>query len=198
MIHEFDKKFLEQLVSKRQSTESVAVSQRNCEGFELGFHFEDIFKDIEPTILVETAGGEVYIKVDPTCIPQNGKHSDNVYLHHNHTLDLQVRVLQRIALLRQLEDNRYIIWINNGHRTVNVDIKHKVFYLANEEDKQYVQKRYNYMVVATPELIELVKHKFRDIEERRFRCSQITAWFAIAVSLLIGIASIIVSFIIAK
>ena len=48
MIHEFDKKFLEQLVSKRQSTESVAVSQRNCEGFELGFHFEDIFKDIEP------------------------------------------------------------------------------------------------------------------------------------------------------
>ena len=54
------------------------------------------------------------------------------------------------------------------------------------------------MVVATPELIELVKHKFRDTEERRFRCSQITAWFAIAVSLLIGIASIIVSFIIAK
>lgn len=197
MIHNGDKEFLKELVGKRLSTEKISVTERKNGSFEWGLHFEDIFKDIEPTILIELVDSEVNIKVDPNCIQQNGKRTDNVYLCHNHILDLQVRVLQRIALLRQLEENRYVIWVNNGHRTVNNDIKHKVFYLVSEEDKQYIQKRYNYMVVAMPELIELVKNKFRDMEERRYRCNQIAAWSAIAVSLFIGIASIIVSIILA-
>lgn len=193
MIHEHDKTFLKKLVDKRLSTEAIAVSKRNCEGFEWGLHFEDIFKDIEPTILFEPAGGEVNILIDSQSIPLNGNHRDNVYLHHNHILELQVRVLQRIALLRQLEENRYIIWINNGYRTTNIDIKHKVFYLANDDDKQYVQMRYNNVAVATPELIRFVKNKYRDTEERRFQRSQIAAWSAIALSLVIGIVSIILA-----
>lgn len=198
MIHEEDRKFLKQLIEKRLSTETVAISERNCEGFEWGLHFEDIFKDIEPSILIEPAGGDVNVKIDWHCIPQNENHTENTYLHHNHTLDLQVRVLQRIALLRQLEEDRHIIWINNGHRTANIELKDKVFFLANEEDKEYIRKRYNYMAVATPELVEFVNHKYRDKEECHFRCSQATAWVAIAVSIFIGIASIIISFVLVK
>lgn len=188
MIHEGDKEFLNQLVKKRQTVEVVPLPERSFEGLEWGLHFEDIFKDIEPSISIQLNGNSVNIKIDAQRIPFNGNEKEDVYIGYNHTLDLEVRVLQRIALLRYLEENRYLIWINNGHRSVISQLKYSEFFLIDDDDKEYVRKRYDLMAVATNELVELVKHRYKDVDERRFICNYTTTWIAIAVTFLIGIA----------
>ncbi len=70
-----------------------------------------------------------------------------------------------------------------------------MFYLINEEDKEFVINKFNYEAIATEELVELVNNKFNSTEDRRFRKSMIASWTAIAVAVITSIASFVISII---
>lgn len=116
-------------------------------------------------------------------------------MHYNQTMDLQVKILQRLLLLRRLEEERLIVWVNSGKRSANFNDEERMFYLINEEDKEFVQNRFNYEAVATEDLVELVKNNFDSVEDRRFKKSMVASWTAIAVAIITSLASLIISII---
>ena len=192
-IYPSDQSFIRTLVNKRESTQQVAPDNRKEDQYRWGMHFLDLFRDINESISFSTVEGSVNVHVGEDTIPHGKDFNEEVYLHYNQTMDLQVKVLQRLLLLRRLEEDRLIVWVNSGKRSANFNFEDVFFYLINEEDKKLVREKFNYEAVATNELVELVKNNFKSTEDIRFKNNMIASWTAIAVAFLSSIASIVIS-----
>ena len=192
-IYPFDRPLVKLLVEKKQHTQAIPPEKRNSELSGWGILFLDLFRDINESLSFSVADGSVNVHVGDDTIPHGKDFNEETYMHYNQTMDLQVKVLQRFMLLRQLEENRLIVWVNSGKRTANFNYEDKFFYLINEEDKQLVRDRFNYEAVATEELVELVKNGFVDDETKRHNQSINVAWAGVIVAIVIGIASIVLN-----
>lgn len=190
-IYPFDRPLVKLLVEKKQQTQAIPPEKRNSELSGWGILFPDLFRDINESLSFSVADDSVNVHVGDDTIPHGKDFNEETYMHYNQTMDLQVKVLQRFMLLRQLEENRLIVWVNSGKRTANFNYEDRIFYLINEEDKQLVRDRFNYEAVATEEMVELVKNGFVDDETKRHNQSITVAWAGIIVALLVGLASII-------
>lgn len=192
-IYPSDQSFIRNLVNKRESTQQVAPDNRKEDQYRWGMHFLDLFRDINESISFSTVEGSVNVHVGDDTIPHGKDFNEEAYLHYNQTMDLQVKVLQRLLLLRRLEEERLIVWVNSGKMSANFNYEDVFFYLINEEDKKLVREKFNYEAVATNELVELVKNNFKSTEDIRFKNNMIASWTAIAVAFLSSIASIVIS-----
>lgn len=190
-IYPSDQPIVKELVERRQRVQSIPPEKRNSELDGWGVLFLDLFRDINDSLSFSIANGSVNVHIGDDTIPHGKDFNEETYMHYNQTMDLQVKVLQRLLLLRQLEENRLIVWINSGKRTANFNFEDVFFYLINEEDRKLVQEKFNYEAVATEELVELVKNGFIDDDTKRHNQSITVAWAGIIVALLVGLASII-------
>ena len=189
-IYPTDRPLVKLLVERRQQTQSIPPDKRNIELCGWGILFLDLFRDINESLSFSIFDGSIIVHAGDDTIPHGKDFNEETYMHYNQTMDLQVKVLQRFMLLRQLEENRLIVWVNSGKRTANFNFEDKFFYLINDEDKQMVRDRFDYEAVATEELMELVKNGFVDDETKRHNQSIKVAWAGIIVALLVGLASI--------
>lgn len=190
-IYPSDQPLVKELVERRLRVQSIPPEKRNSELDGWGVLFLDLFRDINDSLSFSIANGSVNVHIGDDTIPHGKDFNEETYMHYNQTMDLQVKVLQRLLLLRQLEENRLIVWINSGKRTANFNFEDVFFYLINEEDRKLVQEKFNYEAVATEELVELVKNGFIDDDTKRHNQSITVAWAGIIVALLVGLASII-------
>lgn len=190
-IYPSDQPLVKELVERRQRVQSIPPEKRNSELDGWGILFLDLFRDINDSLSFSIDNGSVNVHIGDDTIPHGKDFNEETYMHYNQTMDLQVKVLQRLLLLRQLEENRLIVWINSGKRTANFNFEDVFFYLINEEDRKLVQEKFNYEAVATEELVELVKNGFIDDDTKRHNQSITVAWAGIIVALLVGLASII-------
>jgi len=194
-IYPSDYKIIRSLVEQREKTQSVTPENRKEDQYRWGLHFLDLFRDINDSISFSMSEGSVYVHVGHDTIPHGKDFNEETYMHYNKTMDLQVIVLQRLLLLRRLEEERLIVWVNSGKISANFNDEDRMFYLINEEDKKFVQSRFNYEAVATVDLAELVKNNFNSVEDRRFKKSMVASWTAIAVAIITSLASLIISII---
>ncbi len=192
-IYPSDRPLANLLVGKRQQTQAIPPEKRTGELSGWGILFPDLFRDINESLTFSVDKGSVNVRIGKDTIPHGKDLNEEAYLHYNQTMDLQVKVLQRFMLLRQMEENRLIVWVNSGKRTADINNEDRFFYLINEEDKQLVRDRFNYEAVATEELVELVKNGFVDDETKRHNQSINVAWAGVLVALVIGIASIVLN-----
>ena len=192
-IYPSDRPLANLLVGRRQQTQAIPPEKRTGELSGWGILFPDLFRDINESLTFSVDEGSVNVHIGKDTIPHGKDLNEEAYLHYNQTMDLQVKVLQRFMLLRQMEENRLIVWVNSGKRTVDFNNEDRFFYLINEEDKQLVRDRFNYEAVATEELVELVKNGFVDDETKRHKQSINVAWAGVLVALVIGIASIVLN-----
>lgn len=190
-IYPSDQPLVKELVERRQRVQSIPPEKRNSELDGWGILFLDLFRDINDSLSFSIDNGSVNVHIGDDTIPHGKDFNEETYMHYNQTVDLQVKVLQRLLLLRQLEENRLIVWINSGKRTANFNFEDIFFYLINEEDRKLVQEKFNYEATATEELVELVKNGFIDDETKRHNQSIMVAWAGIIVAFLVGLASII-------
>lgn len=194
-IYPLDHQIIRSLVEQREKTQDVAPENRKEDQYRWGFHFLDLFRDINDSLSFSLVDGSVYVHVGHDTIPHGKDLNEETYMHYNQTMDLQVKILQRLLLLRRLEEERLIVWVNSGKRSANFNDEERMFYLINEEDKEFVQNRFNYEAVATEDLVELVKNNFDSVEDRRFKKSMVASWTAIAVAIITSLASLIISII---
>lgn len=192
-IYPSDRPLANLLVGRRQQTQAIPPEKRTGELSGWGILFSDLFWDINESLTFSVDEGSVNVHIGKDTIPHGKDLNEEAYLCYNQTMDLQVKVLQRFMLLRQMEENRLIVWVNSGKRTVDFNNEDRFFYLINEEDKQLVRDRFNYEAVATEELVELVKNGFVDDETKRHNQSINVAWAGVLVALVIGIASIVLN-----
>ena len=192
-IYPSDRPLANLLVGRRQQTQAIPPEKRTGELSGWGILFPDLFWDINESLTFSVDEGSVNVHIGKDTIPHGKDLNEEAYLHYNQTMDLQVKVLQRFMLLRQMEENRLIVWVNSGKRTVDFNNEDRFFYLINEVDKQLVRDRFNYEAVATEELVELVKNGFVDDETKRHNQSINVAWAGVLVALVIGIASIVLN-----
>ena len=190
-IYPSDQLLVKELVERRQRVQSIPPEKRNSELDGWGILFLDLFRDINDSLSFSIDNGSVNVHIGDDTIPHGKDFNEEIYMHYNQTMDLQVKILQRLLLLRQLEENRLIVWINSGKRTANFNFEDVFFYLINEEDRKLVQEKFNYEATATEELVELVKNGFIDDETKRHNQSIMVAWAGIIVAFLVGLASII-------
>lgn len=192
-IYPSDRPLANLLVGRRQQTQAILPEKRTGELSGWGILFPDLFRDINESLTFSVDEGSVNVHIGKDTIPHGKDLNEEAYLHYNQTMDLQVKVLQRFMLLRQMEENRLIVWVNSGKRTMDFNNEDRFFYLINEEDKQLVRDRFNYEAVATEELVKLVKNGFVDDETKRHNQSINVAWAGVLVALVIGIASIVLN-----
>lgn len=191
-IYPSDRPLANLLVGRRQQTQAIPPEKRTGELSGWGILFPDLFRDINESLTFSVDEGSVNVHIGKDTIPHGKDLNEEAYLHYNQTMDLQVKVLQRFMLLRQMEENRLIVWVNSGKRTVDFNNEDRFFYLINEEDKQLVRDRFNYEAVATEDLVELVKNNFESVEDRRFKKSMVASWTAIAVAIITSLSSLII------
>ena len=194
-IYPSDQFIVRSLVERRALTQRVSPENRKEDQYRWGIHFLDLFRDINDSISFSDADGSVYVHVGDDTITHGKDFNEEVYMHYNQTMDLQVKVLQRLLLLRRLEEERLIVWVNSGKRSANFNFEDRLFYLINEEDKQFVHHKFEYEAVATDDLVELVNNNFNSTDDRRFKKSMIASWTAIAVAVVTSIVSLIISII---
>ncbi len=191
-IYPSDRPLANLLVGRRQQTQAIPPEKRTGELSGWGILFPDLFRDINESLTFSVDEGSVNVHIGKDTIPHGKDLNEEAYLHYNQTMDLQVKVLQRFMLLRQMEENRLIVWVNSGKRTMDFNNEDRFFYLINEEDKQLVRDRFNYEAVATEDLVELVKNNFESVEDRRFKKSMVASWTAIAVAIITSLSSLII------
>lgn len=119
-------------------------------------------------------------------------------VQHNYYLPFQVELLQAIIFLKRLEENNLIIVINNFRDTENLlhrfDGQDGFFVSVNDERIQKYIKYFLYSdILPTTTLIEIYDNKFETEDRRRYKEQICISWIAIAVSIIIGIASIFIS-----
>lgn len=117
-IYPFDRPLVNMLVERRKQTQAIPPEKRNSELNGWGILFLDLFRDINESLSFSVADGSVNVHVGDDTIPHGKDFNEETYMHYNQTMDLQVKVLQRFMLLRQLEENRLIVWINSGKNRI--------------------------------------------------------------------------------
>jgi len=186
-IYSSDRAILRALVERKNRALNKSLNERVSDQNHWGLLFSELFHDINPSLSFSSYAGEVYVHMDRKTLPHSRDVRKETYMRYNLTEVCQIQVQQRLLLLRQLEEERLILWVNEGTVPETPDTYGKLFFLINKEDKEFVERRVNYEAVATDELMTLVKNGFKSKEDIRYRWSFTMSWIGIAVALLIGI-----------
>ena len=170
------------------------------DGCHFGILFDSLFDDINETLLFQINTQQIDVNVDPKTIKKWGSVGSKqmVYGLNSEKNKMKVEIIERIQLLRQLEEHRLAVWSYDGRDSRNH--RHSstacISSFYGNEDADYIQKHLNETFVPTNHLKEFIKRNFMDNEERRnrelLRRSNITMWAAI-LTLLIAIVSMFIS-----
>lgn len=195
-----DKEFLIRLWRAKVEDDKKMESGRLDDGCHFGILFDSLFDDINETLLFQQNAQKIDVYADQKKFKQWGPvgSKEMVYGLYSEEIKLKIDIIERIQLLRQLEEHRLAVWDYDGRDSREYRHSSTVcissFY--GNEDAVYIQKHLNETLVPTRHLEEFIKRDFMDNEEHRnrkmLRSSNITMWVAV-LTLLFAIVSMFIS-----
>ena len=138
-IYETDKEIIRKLVTQRENAKYFVAEKQTKDQNQWGIPFADLFSDINKSISFKFSVGNIFVYVDDSTIPHNTDIQSETYMHYNQTMELQVKVLQRLLLIRRMEEERLIVWMDTGKRDEDTTNKRDYFTIKNAEDKNFVE-----------------------------------------------------------
>ena len=195
-----DKELLRRLWKSKIADEERMKKGDLDDGCHFGLLFDSLFDDINETLFFSQNSDGIRVFIDPNSMKKWGSvgSKEMVYGLNSEKNKMKVEIIERIQLLRQLEEHRLAVWSYDGRD--NRDYKHSstahIISFGGNEDADYIQKHLNETLVPTRHLEEFIKRDFMDNEEHRnrkmLRSSNITMWVAV-LTLLFAIVSMFIS-----
>lgn len=195
-----DKIFLNRLWRSRAIDDKKMKSVNLDDGCHFGILFDSLFDDINETLLFQQNAHKIDVYADPKKFKKWGSvgSKEMVYGLNSEKNKLKIDIVERIQLLRQLEEHRLAVWVYDGRDSR--EYRHSstvcISSFSGNEDAVYIQKHLNETLVPTRHLEEFIKRDFMDYEEHRnrkmLRRSNITMWVAV-LTLLVAIVSIFIT-----
>ena len=193
IINKTDKDFIKRLWAARASDYKRMESGCLDDGCHFGLLFDSLFDDINNTLLFRQNGNrvEVCVKYDelPSWGPVGSK--DMVYGNYSEKIKLKIDIIERIQLLRQLEEHRLAVWNYDGQDSRNnkPNSNDWIASFAGNGDTDYLIKHLNETFVPTRHLKGFIDNGFMDSDEvrnRRLLCFSVITTFVAILTLLIA------------
>ena len=182
-----DKELLRSLIKAREMDEARMQSGELNDTCHFGLTLTDMFKDIHPSISFLVANSTVYIKVDRNELPYHGEFMSKEATYGNFAdmIKIKLDVIERLKLIRQLEESRMGIWVFSAQQKVDIDAMYsdKLCYIDDPADVQYMSKHLEDSFVATSELMHFIDNGFKSDDEVHYKWTMRLAWVSIAVAL---------------
>lgn len=188
-----DKELIKRLWEARVSDVNRMGSGSLDDGCHFGLLFDSLFDDINETLLFQTNTQKIDVYVDPKTIKKWGPvgSKDMVYGLYSEEIKLKIDIIERIQLLRQLEDCRLAVWVYDGRDSRNY--RHSstaclVSFFGND-DAEYMQKHINETLVPTRHLKKFIDNRYKDNDELRNRR---LVWFSF-ITMIAAIATLFIA-----
>ena len=168
-----DKIFLKRLLESRDIDEKRMECGNLDDGCHFGLLFDSLFDDINETLLFQQNGNGVMVCVKNDELPYWGSvgSKESVYGNYSEKIKLKVEIIERIQLIRQLEEQRLAVWNYDGRDSRN----HKpnsndcITSFAGNEDADFILRHINDTLVPTRHLKMFIEKNYRDDDEVRNR-----------------------------
>ena len=189
-----DRLFLKRLWESRAVDDKRMESGCLNDGCHFGLLFDSLFDDINETLLFRQHGNGVEVCVKYDELPSWGPVGceESVYGNYSETIKLKVEIIERIQLIRQLEERRLVVWNYDGRdgRIHKLNSNDWIASFAGNEDADFILKHINETLVPSRHLKDFIDNKYMDSDEVRnrkiIRNSAITTLIAI-MTLLVAI-----------
>ena len=168
-----DKEFLIRLWRAKVEDDKKMESGRLDDGCHFGILFDSLFDDINETLLFQQNAQKIDVYADQKKFKQWGPvgSKEMVYGLYSEEIKLKIDIIERIQLLRQLEEHRLAVWDYDGRDSREYRHSSTVcissFY--GNEDAAYIQKHLNETLVPTKHLKRFIDNKYKDGDELRNR-----------------------------
>jgi len=168
-----DKKLLRRLWKARIADEKRMKKGDLDDGCHFGLLFDSLFDDINETLLFQQNAQKIDVYADQKKFKQWGPvgSKEMVYGLYSEEIKLKIDIIERIQLLRQLEEHRLAVWDYDGRDSREYRHSSTVcissFY--GNEDATYIQKHLNETLVPTKHLKRFIDNKYKDGDELRNR-----------------------------
>lgn len=182
-----DKELLKSLLKAREMDEAKMQSGELNDTCHFGLTLTDMFKDIHPSISFLVADSTVYIKVDRKELPYHGEFlsKEETYGNFADMIKIKLDVIERLKLIRQLEELRMGIWVFSAQHKVDIDAMYsdKLCYIDDSSDVQYISKHLEDSFVATDELKHFIDNGFKSDDEVHYIRTMRLAWISIVIAI---------------
>lgn len=143
------------------------------DGCHFGILFDSLFDDINETLLFQQNAHKIDVYADPKKFKKWGSvgSKEMVYGLYSERNKLKIDIVERIQLLRQLEEHRLAVWVYDGRDSREYRHSSTVCISSFEgnEDAVYIQKHLNETLVPTKHLKRFIDNKYKDGDELRNR-----------------------------
>lgn len=168
-----DKELLRRLWKSRSTNEKRMEKGDLDDGCHFGLLFDSLFDDINETLFFSLNSDGISVFVDPNSMKKWGPvgSKEMVYGLNSEKNKMKVEIVERIQLLRQLEEHRLAVWVYDGRNSRNYkssSTAHVCSFVGNE-DAEYMRKHINETLVPTKHLNDFIDNGFMDNDERRNR-----------------------------
>lgn len=188
-----DKEFLIRLWRAKVEDDKKMESGRLDDGCHFGILFDSLFDDINETLLFQQNAQKIDVYADQKKFKQWGPvgSKEMVYGLYSEEIKLKIDIIERIQLLRQLEEHRLAVWDYDGRDSREYRHSSTVcissFY--GNEDAVYIQKHLNETLVPTKHLKRFIDNKYKDSDELRNRR---LVWFSF-ITMIAAIATLFIT-----
>lgn len=168
-----DRFFLKRLLESKIADEERMKKGDLDDGCHFGTLFDSLFDDINETLLFQQNAHKIDVYADPKKFKKWGPvgSKEMVYGLNSEENKLKIDIIERIQLLRQLEEHRLAVWVYDGRDSREYRHSSTVcissFY--GNEDAAYIQKHLNETLVPTKHLKRFIDNKYKDGDELRNR-----------------------------
>lgn len=168
-----DKEFLIRLWRAKVEDDKKMESGRLDDGCHFGILFDSLFDDINETLFFQQNAQKIDVYADSKIFKQWGPvgSKEMVYGLYSEEIKLKIDIIERIQLLRQLEEHRLAVWDYDGRDSR--EYKHSstvcISSFYGNEDAAYIQKHLNETLVPTKHLKRFIDNKYKDSDELRNR-----------------------------
>lgn len=188
-----DKEFLIRLWRAKVEDDKKMESGRLDDGCHFGILFDSLFDDINETLFFQQNAQKIDVYADSKIFKQWGPvgSKEMVYGLYSEEIKLKIDIIERIQLLRQLEEHRLAVWDYDGRDSR--EYKHSstvcISSFYGNEDAAYIQKHLNETLVPTKHLKRFIDNKYKDSDELRNRR---LVWFSF-ITMIAAIATLFIT-----
>ena len=198
--NETDKDFIKRLWESQVNDVKRMNSGKLTDTCFFGIFFDSLFEDINETFYFKQSDNTIDVCINDKEMPYWGPvaSEDWAYGNASEKNKMKVEIIERIQLLRQLEEHRFAFWSYDGR--VGSEYKHSstahIFSLGGNENADYMLRHFNETFIPTMSLKVFINNGFMDNDEQRnrklLRRSNITMWVAV-LTLVVAIVSMFIS-----
>lgn len=188
-----DRIFLKRLLESKITDEERMKKGDLDDGCHFGLLFDSLFDDINETLFFSLNSDGIRVFIDPNSLKKCGSvgSKEMVYGRNSEKNKMKVEIIERIQLLRQLEEHRLAVWNYDGRD--NRNYKHSstahIASFSGNKDADYIQKHINETLVPTKHIKRFIGNKYKDSDELRNRR---IVWFSF-ITMIAAIATLFIT-----